>query len=309
MPQTETVEQDKPHRQRSPNYPAVGLREAVDRVKKLFATSGRAGAPPKLAAVHIGFKAAHGQAMSVLAALKRFGLVSESSGRVAPSHAAIEILQLPEGDIRRQAALSEAALSPPLYRELVEQHRQTGLPSRDVLEAELVTYKKFNPSAVSGLVTDFLDTLEYAGISLGGTIDSTKKQHTAHVKVGNFVQWAPQGIDQFRELKKVTGFSDDGEYAFLDGEKTGAPVAELEIGNAPGAPLYPPTPRNPPRTQRVEGPRALRQDVFSLDDLGEVNISWPVPLTQEMVTDIKDWLKIVERKIARSTTPPEELPE
>lgn len=30
-------------------------------------------------------------------------------------------------------------------------------------------------------------------------------------------------------------------------------------------------------------------------------ISWPVPLTEDMVTDIKNWLKIVGRKIARST--------
>lgn len=45
----------------------------------------------------------------------------------------------------------------------------------------------------------------------------------------------------------------------------------------------------------------MRQDIFSLDNGGEVTISWPVPLTQDMVTDIKDWLKIVERKIARST--------
>ena len=280
MPQTEIVDQDKPRRQRSPNYPAVGLREGVDRVKKLFATSGRAGAPPKLAAVHIGFRAAHSQAMSVLAALKRFGLVSEASGRVVPTHSAIEILHLSENDSRRQTALSEAALSPPLYRELVEQHRQTGLPSRDVLEQELVIYKRFNPSAVSGLVTDFLDTLEYAGISLGGTIDSAKKQHTAHVKTGDFVQWVSQGVVQFRELKKVTGFSDDGNYAFLDGEKTAAPVAELEVGDVPEASPHAPTPRNPRGGQRVEGARAVRQDVFSPDDLGEVKISWPVPLTQ-----------------------------
>jgi hypothetical protein len=29
------------------------------------------------------------------------------------------------------------------------------------------------------------------------------------------------------------------------------------------------------------------------------------PLTQEMITDIKDWLKIVEREISRSTAPAE----
>ena len=50
----------------------------------------------------------------------------------------------------------------------------------------------------------------------------------------------------------------------------------------------------------------MRQDVFSLDDGGEVTISWPVPLTPDMITDIKDWLKIVERKITRSVIDPKD---
>ena len=53
----------------------------------------------------------------------------------------------------------------------------------------------------------------------------------------------------------------------------------------------------------------MRQDVFSLDDGGEVTITWPVPLTKDMITDIKDWLKIVERKITRSLADPEDANE
>jgi hypothetical protein len=302
-----TTEEAKKERQRSPNYPAVGLRDAVERVRKLYTEDGRAGAPPKIAAVHIGFKAPHGQAMSVLAALKRFGLVSEVNGRIAPTHAAIEILNLPESDPRRKAALREAALGPPIYRELVDNHRVTGLPKRDVLEAELVTYKKFNPSAVKAFVTDFLDTLEYAGISVEDGVSSTGDEESKGVNIGDFVQWVSQGQDQFRELKKVVRFSDDGEYAFFEGEKTGAPVRELEVGDAPESELPPPPPmRNPQRRQQAEGSRSMRQDVFSLDDGGEVTISWPVPLTADMITDIKDWLKIVERKIARSVAEPKQ---
>jgi hypothetical protein len=109
-------------------------------------------------------------------------------------------------------------------------------------------------------------------------------------------------MDQFRELKKVKGFSDDGAYAFFEGEKTGAPVGELEVGETPTPSIPPPALRNPLLRQHADGGRAMRQDVFSLD-CGDVTISWPVPLTAEMVTDIKDWLKIVERKIARSTEP------
>jgi hypothetical protein len=56
-------------------------------------------------------------------------------------------------------------------------------------------------------------------------------------------------------------------------------------------------------TPQAEGGSSLRQDVFSLVDGGEVTISWPVPLTQD-INYIKDWLKIVERKITRSLSDP-----
>jgi hypothetical protein len=289
----------KKERHRSPNYPAVGLREAVDRAKKFYTADGKAGAPSKLAAVHIGFSKPHGQAMSVLAALKRFGLIIDAGGRVVPTQRAIEILNLPESDPRRRIAISEAALSPPIYKELVEKHRKTGLPNRDVLEAELVAYKSFNPAAVKGFVSDLLDTLEYAGITVEDGVDSDREESPTEVKVGDFVQWVSQGSERFHELKRVTELSDDGEFAFLAGENTGFPVDELEVGQPPLKPP-PPVVKPPARPRQNEGGNDMRQDVFSLDDGGEVTISWPVPLTQDMVTDIKDWLKIVERKITRS---------
>src|SRR5665213_3133655 len=176
MANTESVEEGKKERQRSPNYPAVGLREAVERVRKLIQADGKSGAPPEIAAKHIGYSSAHGQAMSVVAALKKFNLVADSGGRLAPTQGALEIVNLPENDPRRQKALREAALSPFLYHELVAQHEVAGLPAADVLEAELTTYKGFNPKAVGGFVRDFLDTLEFAGIIVGRGVGSKEDE-------------------------------------------------------------------------------------------------------------------------------------
>src|SRR6267378_3177261 len=106
------TQDDAKKRHRSHNYPAVSLREAVDRVKGLLQRDGKAGAPPKIAAVHIGFQTAHGQAMSVLAALKKFGLLEEVKDRLVPSQRASEIVNLREDDSRRVQALKDAALSP-----------------------------------------------------------------------------------------------------------------------------------------------------------------------------------------------------
>ncbi|MDI3253954.1 MAG: hypothetical protein QJR10_04075 [Bacillota bacterium] len=300
-----TVEEAKKERQRSPNYPAVGLREAVERVRKLIQADGKAGAPPDIVAKHIGYSSAHGQAMSVVAALKKFGLVAEAGGRLAPTQIAMEIVNLPESDSRRRKALRDAALSPALYKQLVEDHQLRGLPSPDVLEAELTTYKGFNPRAVKGFVSDFMDTLEFAGITVGEEVESKQDGKSATVKPGDFVQWVSQGMEHFPEMKRVVGLSEDGKFAFVEGEKTGFPVGELEVGEAPAkhpTPLANATARTLVRRQQAEGEREMRQDVFSLDNGREVTITWPVPLTADMITDIKDWLKIVERKIARSAS-------
>jgi hypothetical protein len=48
-----------------------------------------------------------------------------------------------------------------------------------------------------------------------------------------------------------------------------------------------------------KGSENMREDVFSLSE-GEVVLRWPTPLSAESIQDLKDWLKIVERKISRS---------
>ncbi|PYV90566.1 MAG: hypothetical protein DMG05_10050 [Acidobacteria bacterium] len=155
----------KKPRHRSPNYPTVGLRNAVERVGKLLKIDGKAGAPPEIAAVHIGFSKAHGQAMSVVSALKKFGLVQEMNKRIVPTQRAIEIVNLAADDPRRIKSLQEAVLTPEIYKELIDQHRESGFPANDAMERELITYKGFNPKSVSAFVRDFRDSLDFACLS------------------------------------------------------------------------------------------------------------------------------------------------
>lgn len=298
-------------RQRSPNYPTVGLEEALERVGKLFKEDGRAGAPTEIAAKHIGYSAAHGQAYSVLSALKKFGLLDEGKGRVFPSQRAIELLNLPANDPRRLQALKDAALSPPIYKELVEQHAKTGLPGNEALEAELVTYKSFNPKAVAGFVRDFRATLEFAGLSDLSVLDSMAKVADGgakRVKIGDYVQWETNGILRFPKATKVTGFSDDGQFVMVEGQNGAAPINEI-------------IPAEPPADQShmvplssllraTQGPQGvtMRQDVFSLPE-GAAVINWPTPLSEDSISDLQEWLEILKRKISRSKAAPSESTE
>jgi hypothetical protein len=151
-------------RQRSPNYPALGLKASIEKARFLYEADRNAGAPIDAALKHMGFSTRHGQAMTVLSALKKFNLVEESSGRIKPTQQAIDILVFPEPDERRIRAIQECALSPEIYRELFEQYKSTGMPSDETLRAELIADKHFNPSAVEGFIRDFKETLIFAGI-------------------------------------------------------------------------------------------------------------------------------------------------
>jgi hypothetical protein len=299
---------EKKARQRSPNYPQVGLEEALVRVGNLFREDGRAAVSPEVAARHIGYATAHGQAYSVLSALKKFGLLDEDKGKVSLSQRAIELLNLPAHDPRRIQALKDAALSPAIYRELVEEHANTGLPGDDALEAELVTYKSFNPKAVESFVKDFRSTLEFAGLSDLAVLGSEPKVDEGKKipKIGDFVQWEHNGILGLPQSKKLVRFSEDGQFGFVEGSTTGLPAAEIIPADPPeqGSPFAPLSSLlRMPDLGRKPGGAKMRQDVFSLTE-GEAVIHWPTPLSADSISELEDWLDLVKRKIKRSAAEP-----
>lgn len=156
---------EKRPRHRSPNYPAIGLPEAIDRVRRLYDADKRAGAPIDAALRHIGFTSRHGKALALISALRKFGLVEDSGGRIAPTQRAVTILAYPESDPRRWAALKEAAMSPEVYRSLYDRYVSGGyLPSEETLKAEVEAEMGFNPNAIPDFVKDFKATLVYSGL-------------------------------------------------------------------------------------------------------------------------------------------------
>lgn len=295
---------EKKKRQRSPNYPTVGLREAVDRTKRFVTANGKAGAMPAIAAKLIGFATAHGQAYSALSALKKFGMLEEKDGRVVPTQRAMEVASLPEADPRRLKAIKDAALAPAIYAELFQEYKDTNIPNDETLAGELVAYKGFNPNGVKEFLKAFRETIEFAGLSDLTVLGSEPKAEDGQKKpqIGGYVQWEHNGILGLPQAKKLERFSEDGKFGFVEGSGTGLPVSELISADPPeqssfSVPLRTLL-RMPDAGKNAQGVK-MRQDVFSLPE-GEAFINWPTPLSQESIHELKDWLKLVERKIARS---------
>jgi hypothetical protein len=172
---TELIVDDGGH-VRSPRYPAISLPAAVVKVKALYDADKTAGTPMQAVWGHLGYKSKSGPAAGALAALKRFGLAEVKSGRVYPTKRAIAIICLPKGDKRRDEALRDAVMSPDLYANLVEMYRESGLPSVESLQHELLMGGDFNHNAVPGLVRDFVASLEFAGLSVDGGLQSIEDE-------------------------------------------------------------------------------------------------------------------------------------
>jgi len=165
----------------------------------------------------------------------------------------------------------------------------------------------FNPNTADVVIKEYKDTIAFAKPDssatvplAGGDLNAEEEEvggdsKSVYVpKIGDYVQWEPKGVLQFREPKRVTSLSADGKFAFVDGNGTGLPSSELTLHDKP---VITDMVTLPPITI------SMRQDIFSLTE-GTATIQWPTPLSEESIQDLKDWLKLVERKIARSVAEP-----
>ncbi len=163
---------------RSPNYPALGLSETIELARTLWTKEKRTAVPAEVAAKAIGYKGLSGPARTKLSALKKYGLVEEDRQGVHISDLAMRIIH-PEHPQEAESALKEAALKPDLFRELFESHIEA---SDDALRAHLLR-RDFSEAGARHLIAAFRDTLTIAKLS-GSGYDSAKSPKEAEAMAG-----------------------------------------------------------------------------------------------------------------------------
>ncbi len=261
-----TVEQPKPKsvRQRSPAYPALDLETAIKRARSFYDYEKRNPANLIVAFGHWGFKTTSGGGMVCIAALKYFGLMSDSGSgakrivQLTELGARIVIDQRPVSPERDQA-IKEAALRPKLHALLWRKYG-TNLPSDANLRHELVFDHRFNENSVGDFIQEYKDTIRFAKLADSDTlsVESEDKEQE-----GDETEEEPE-VPEVQQQEQTI--------------KQNQPP--------PGGKIIPPGPR---------------QDVFSLTE-GPVTIQWPASLSPESYEDLADWLDIVKRKIGRSVS-------
>lgn len=145
---------------RSPNYPALGLPDAVKAAQQIWDKERRTPVSMDVVGKAMGYNSISGNVRTKVASLRKYGLLDQNGGNFRLSDLAITILHgQPE---EKQQALSIAASRPESFRELFASHADA---SDDALRAHLLTKKSFSPAGAKQFIKAFRETLSIANPS------------------------------------------------------------------------------------------------------------------------------------------------
>lgn len=145
---------------RSPAYPAIGLTEAVEFVRRLFDSEQRTPVTEEVAVQAMGYSGLNGKTRTLISAIKKYGLVTETpGGEVRVSDLALQILH-PADDVERLEGLRQAALQVELFRDLVQTH----LDASDAALRSYLIRRSFTEGGAQQAIASFRDTVQVANL-------------------------------------------------------------------------------------------------------------------------------------------------
>ena len=309
----ETLDGGKKQRTRSPAYPYVNLETAITKAREFHKEERGNAANISVAGKHWGYKENSSGAFQTAAALISFGLMTdEGTGdkrKLKLTPAAIRILlDADPNSTERDRLIKEAALAPKIHQELWKRWGKD-LPSVHSLKNTLLFEWKppFNENAVDGFIKEYRDTITFAKLldsdKVASEVKDSGDKEPYIAQIGDWVQWEHgDGVLGFPEPKRVKGLSPDGNWAYIDGQNGCVERNQLIRASAP---LNPPSGLG---SIKLEPPRktGMQEFVVPLSEGSKAVFQWPTTLTKDDVADLKDSLKILERKIARSVSEPTE---
>src|SRR6202158_3127525 len=142
--------------------------------------------------------------------------------KVALSDAALRYFRDERDDEKKKLA-REFALKPKLIAALWKDWHATP-PADAIARSHLKTERGLNDQASRSLLAIYKDNLAFAELKGGANIGepgSGKGSETPppKVKVGDYVQWTSNGLDQFRPVRKVEKV--EGGHVWVFGSNTG----------------------------------------------------------------------------------------
>lgn len=151
---------------RSPSYPAISLKEALDKISEIYERDYQNPIPKAVAAAHMGYGGLNGKSLGVLAALSKFGLLEGRGNESKVSDLAVKIIVHPHGTPERAEGIKVAAEKPELFNEL-DNRFQGGKASDQAIRSYLLT-QKFIPAGADALIRSYRETKQLVAAESGG---------------------------------------------------------------------------------------------------------------------------------------------
>ena len=154
-------------RVRSPNYPVLDLRDAVQKVRTVYQKQNVHPASRDVIAKVLGYAGLNGASGGVVSTLVKYGLMEQAAGdQIKVSGDGLDVVVHRKGDPEYAAVIERAAFRPTLFRELHDQYGHS-LPSDHTLRANLL-HRQFNPKVVDSVIRVYRDTLEFVDAETEG---------------------------------------------------------------------------------------------------------------------------------------------
>jgi hypothetical protein len=218
---------------RSPGYPTIGLPEAIEKIKAVYAKDYQNKITREVAAEHMGYRSLNGKSLGVLSAVAKFGLLEGRGDDNRVSDLALAIIAHPPGTPERARAIVEAAGRPELFAELDDRF-PGGKASEPTIRAFLMT-QKFIPQAADMAIRSYRETKalvneESGAYSGDGSSQSSQDENTM----------APVGADSPHARKGSTApggavITLPGEREFLRGPLSRDAAYRLVVSGEIGA--------------------------------------------------------------------------
>jgi hypothetical protein len=164
-------------RVRSPNYPALSLTDAVERVVRVFQKEHRHPSPKEVVMKGMGYGSVNGASLGALSATVKYGLLDKQGDQYRVSDRALTILH-PHNSQERSEALRAAATAPPLFADMIKDFPGSA-PSDENLRAYLIR-RGFSAGALTAVIQAFRETIELVTPESTGYDGSRDKSSETH---------------------------------------------------------------------------------------------------------------------------------
>jgi len=190
---------------RSPRYPVIGLREAIEKARAVYQKDGRNKIPKALVAEHMGYGGLNGKSLGIIAAVTKYGLIEGGRDAMWVTIRAVSILERELGDPERIEAVREAASLPDLYKDI--QQNFPGPASDAAIRSFLVTKRAFLRESAERLVRSYRETQQLVEEESEGYETGSSEQEPESMEAQSEATSSPTPSGGLSFIAKVKGLA------------------------------------------------------------------------------------------------------